>query len=157
MIAMNKISIFILPVLLLAGCSKQTNSAIQETATDDKAKTAEKINSKTVSTENELKYKEYPAKGDESVQDIIRAASPANDYKAYYDSATRKHNSGDFAGAISDFDKSISLNPNFSDAYNFRAMSRYKSGDKNGACSDWKKAVELGYTRAQNMVDGYCK
>ncbi len=156
MIIMKVLSPFILSVLILAACGRKTSTAIEE-PNPDGAKTIDKSAARSVQNEKELKYKEYPAKGDESVQDIIRAATPANDYKAYYDNATRKHNSGDFAGAISDFDKCISLKPDFSDAYNFRAMSKYKSGDKTGACSDWKKAVELGYTRAQNMVDGYCK
>jgi len=150
------LSPLILAALLFAACGREASTAIEQTP-PEQAKSADKSPARTLQDEKELKYKEYPAKGDESLQDIIRAASPANDYKAYYDSATRKHNSGDFAGAIADFGKSISLNPDFSDAYNFRAMSRYKSGDKTGACSDWKKALELGYTRTQNMIDGYCK
>jgi tetratricopeptide (TPR) repeat protein/S1-C subfamily serine protease len=59
-------------------------------------------------------------------------------------------------GAIADYDKAISLNPNYADAYNNRGNTRKALGDKQGAIADYDKAISLNpnYTDAYNNRGG---
>jgi S1-C subfamily serine protease len=61
---------------------------------------------------------------------------------------SQKYQSGDFKGAISDYDKAIQLNPNHARYYYNRGRSRAALGDKKGAISDLDKAIQLKPTFA---------
>ena len=52
----------------------------------------------------------------------------------------------DFEGAINDFSKAISVNPNLADSYYLRGMMDDATANYKGACDDYSKAIELGYT-----------
>ena len=53
-----------------------------------------------------------------------------------------KHQNGDYYGAISDFNTSLELYPNYSTAiYFFRAASKAKLDDYYGAISDYTKSI----------------
>ncbi len=143
-----------------AGCNKKTAPETKvapaaKTTTEKKPATLDELKGKPVQA------KELPADKKEAVMKTTSEVKDAlledGSYKSYYESGYAKHNSGDFQSAINDFSKSIELNPDYSDAYNFRGMSKYKSGDKSGACSDWKRAVELGNGGASEMAQRYCQ
>lgn len=147
--------LFLFTVIALAGCNKKT---VPETTAQPAAKTQEK---KPVTLE-ELKGKPVQAKelSADKKEDMMKAKNTLpeqGDFKTYYESGYAKHNSGDFQSAISDFSKSIELNPGFSDSYNFRGLAKYKTGDKSGACSDWKHASDLGNAAAGEMAQRYCQ
>ena len=83
----------------------------------------------------------------------------SNTYKGEYFYLRRgksKAELGYHTGAISDFTKSIQIEPNFDQAYNKRAFSKLKLGDKSGACSDWSKAGELGMGTVYKLIRKYC-
>jgi Flp pilus assembly protein TadD len=61
----------------------------------------------------------------------------------YFYAAYEKDESNDFKGAISDYTKSIEINPNDSDAYFNRAISKSKLNDLKGALTDCTKAIQL--------------
>ena len=150
--------------ILLAGCQRKNaavaneSKTVKETTSADKARIYEESKSKRAQIQKDLSYKEAPIQANGPLQEsLLKEHAEKTDFKALYESGYQKHNAGDFKGAIADFTKCISINPEFSDAYNFRGMSKYKSGDKNGACGDWNKAVELGLSQAQNMINSYCK
>ena len=62
-----------------------------------------------------------------------------------------------FEEAIKDYSKAIEINPNSSDSYFGRAGIKHKTGDKEGECSDLKKAADLGFERAKNLYEKFCK
>lgn len=143
--------------ITFSGCSKKTTPAAapppSQTTAEKKPSTLDELKGKPVQAkELPADKKEDAIKSTEGVKNQMTESS----YKTYYESGYQKHNSGDFSGAISDFSKSIELNPSYSDAYNFRGMSRYKSGDNQGACSDWKHAAELGNASAGELAQRYC-
>ena len=71
-----------------------------------------------------------------SVPDTVLA------YK-YKESGNKKDDAGDKNGAIEDYSKAISINPNYVAAYYNRAIVKSSMGDKKGAIEDYSKAIEL--------------
>lgn len=74
------------------------------------------------------------------------AEKRARDYEsaiAYNKSGIKKAQTGDFAGAIADYDHAIELNPEFVDAYNDRAAVKETMGDLPGALDDCGRAIEI--------------
>lgn len=57
-----------------------------------------------------------------------------------------------------DFDKSISLQPNFANSYLYKGYSYAKLNleDKEGACSDYKMIKKLG-EKPNSEIEEYCK
>ncbi|MBS1487368.1 MAG: tetratricopeptide repeat protein [Bacteroidetes bacterium] len=79
-------------------------------------------------------------------------ASIAEKYKAqvntisatnYLYNAKSKYEAKDFAGAIVDFDKVISLDPKFALAYAYRGHAKEKLGSYPSAIEDFSKAIDL--------------
>jgi tetratricopeptide (TPR) repeat protein len=58
----------------------------------------------------------------------------------------------DYKGAIADYNKAISLNPDFANVYNSRAIIKYYLNQE--YCTDFKKACSLGICDAYNK---FCK
>jgi tetratricopeptide (TPR) repeat protein len=54
-----------------------------------------------------------------------------------------KERSGDYKGAIADYNRAIELNPKFAVAYDDRASAKGLAGDNEGALADCNKAIEL--------------
>jgi len=156
----NILFIAIVSLFAFSACNRKTTETSGASGTKP---TQKETSEKKVTTLDELKGKEIQTKelpADKSdltkSQPETKTAADDKSYKTYYEDGYQKHNAGNFPGAISDFTKSIELNPRFSDAYNFRGLSKYKSGDKSGACADWKKASELGNSTAGEMAQRYC-
>lgn len=63
---------------------------------------------------------------------------------------------GDLNNALSNYDKAISLNPNYGPAYENRATVKLKLNDKVGACSDLEKAFSLGLTHLTTFINETC-
>ena len=82
------------------------------------------------------------------------------DYYVYFYRAVIRLESGNLAGALKDYNKVLSLEPRFSDAYVGRAQTKERLGDSAGAESDLAKAKtvdhildELDDTIEQNKLD----
>ena len=54
-----------------------------------------------------------------------------------------KAEQGDYDGAITDYDRVIALNPNFSEAYVTRGAAKRRQGDYDGAITDYDRAIAL--------------
>jgi len=61
-----------------------------------------------------------------------------------------KYNSGDFKGAVCEYDTAISLNPDDIEAFMYRGLSKYELGNSEGGLEDINKAIKLypGYAIA---------
>jgi tetratricopeptide (TPR) repeat protein len=70
----------------------------------------------------------------------LSAQKTANDY---CDSAKAKYSTGDFAGAIADYDQAITLNPGSAKIYRRRGNAKHAQGDFAGAIADYTKTIEL--------------
>jgi tetratricopeptide (TPR) repeat protein len=72
-----------------------------------------------------------------------------DDFKSKYlddnDEGIKKYETGDYNGAILDYNKSIELDPNYSIAIYNRGLSKYELEDYLEAIKDFDKAIELGY------------
>ncbi|MBI4232745.1 tetratricopeptide repeat protein, partial [Candidatus Peregrinibacteria bacterium] len=63
--------------------------------------------------------------------------------KKFYDWGFVKISNGNSEGALSDFDKAISINPNYAEAHLYRGAVRDRLGDNKGAIEDYDKAIEI--------------
>ncbi len=60
-----------------------------------------------------------------------------------------KDESGDYQGAIADYNQAIKIQPNYAITYNNRGISRYNLKDNEGAISDFNQAIKLKYDYAE--------
>ena len=68
----------------------------------------------------------------------------------YVSSGLEKLSSGDYNGALADFDALIRLDPyKDQNAYVARGMAKYMLGDFQGALADFDRAIELGSNRVE--------
>ena len=72
-----------------------------------------------------------------------------------------RDDNGDYAGAMEDYDKAISLSDDDevtkTKAYFNRGNTKLHLKDKRGACADWNIALGRGDEDAQAMIDKHCK
>ena len=87
---------------------------------------------------------------------FITTIAYAKTAKDYYNSGVQKGESGDWSGAIEDFNKSIELAPNNADVYSNRGFAKIALGQKDSGCLDLSKAGELGYAEAHETIKKYC-
>ena len=80
----------------------------------------------------------------------------ARDAAFYLNRANKKYNDGDFYGAISDYNKSIEINPKDELAFANRGVAKKRIGDMKGACIDWQKASSLGDEIAAKWFRNQC-
>jgi Flp pilus assembly protein TadD len=71
----------------------------------------------------------------------------------YYWSGKGKYRSGDYAGAIADYDKAAKLAPDTARIFGSRGAAKRKLGDKQGALEDAKKAARLGDRDARRILN----
>ena len=74
----------------------------------------------------------------------------------YFDSGYDKAEAKDYYGAISDYNKAIELDPDYTSPYVNRGIAKELINDLTGACLDWKKAASLGHTNSAKWVANQC-
>ena len=79
------------------------------------------------------------------------------DANFYINRGIDKSELGDYYGAIKDCNKAIELNPDIANAYYNRGVAKGELDDQKGACLDLSKAGELGYFKAYDFIQKYCK
>lgn len=67
----------------------------------------------------------------------------------YYEQGKDKLQDENYSGAIIDFNKSIEIDPNNSDAFYSRAQAKEAEGDLSGMFSDLDKSIELDPTKIE--------
>ncbi|MBR8833751.1 MAG: serine protease, partial [Stigonema ocellatum SAG 48.90 = DSM 106950] len=79
----------------------------------------------------------------------IATAPKADDF---YIQGFDKYELKDYKGAIAAYSQAIRLNPNYTDAYNYRGNARYGLGDNKGAIEDYNQALLINpnYDKAYN-------
>lgn len=65
------------------------------------------------------------------------------DYWSFFFRGIAKYNLGDLRGANRDFDRSVRLNPVFTNGYHYRAITQSRFGNYDAAFRDFDKAIEL--------------
>jgi len=86
---------------------------------------------------------------------LLSAADGAGGPKTaedYYWSGKDKYHSGDFPGAIEDYDKAAALAPSTAKIFGSRAAAKRKIGDRDGAIADARTAARLGDKDAQRIL-----
>ncbi len=73
----------------------------------------------------------------------VLAQMDANSYWTFFYRGIAKFNLGDLRGAKSDFDRSIRINPVFTNGYHYRAITESRLGDYDQALDDLQQAIEL--------------
>lgn len=97
-----------------------------------------------------------------ALEDYDKAIEIAPNFiSAIINRGSLKDEHGDYAGAIEDYNKVLSIEivdlENKQQAYFNRGNSKHNLNDKLGACVDWKKALELGANYAKERLDEHCK
>ena len=98
---------------------------------------------------NAIKIGFNKALGKEQV--VYEKKSNLNTAEEYFYRAYEKDGKGDNYGAISDYTKSIEINPNIANTYYNRGIIKNVLKDYNGAISDYTKAIEI----IPNHLDAY--
>lgn len=73
----------------------------------------------------------------------ILAQLDTTDYWNYFFRGIAKYNLGDLRGAKRDFDRSVRVNPVFTNGYHYRGITSSRFGDYDAALADMQKAIEL--------------
>jgi Flp pilus assembly protein TadD len=71
------------------------------------------------------------------------SSSPQLTAKAFYNSGNSKRKSGDYQGAIADYNQTIKLKPDYAEAYMNRGVSKKDLGDYQGAIADYTESIRL--------------
>ncbi len=71
--------------------------------------------------------------------------------------ANQKCIAHDYAGALSLYDEAVKMDPKNYLIYYNRAIAKLNLADNAGACEDLKKSMELGYGKAKETMDQFCK
>ena len=73
----------------------------------------------------------------------VLAKMDTNAYWTFFYRGIAKYNLGDIRGAKNDFDRSILINPVFTNGYHYRAITESRVGDYDKALEDLQQAIEL--------------
>ena len=73
----------------------------------------------------------------------ILARLDTNDYWNYFFRGIAKYNLGDIRGAKNDFDRSVRINPVFTNGYHYRGITSSRFGDYESALDDLQHALDL--------------
>lgn len=73
----------------------------------------------------------------------ILARLDTTNYWNFFFRGIAKYNLGDIRGAQADFDRSVRINPVFTNGYHYRGITKSRQGDYNAALQDFQKAIEL--------------
>ena len=75
--------------------------------------------------------------------DLEMDAEHATDPDYFCKVGVQKFNGGDYAGAILDFDKALTLDPENAEYYNLRGHAKFSKGESKGARADFSKSKKL--------------
>jgi tetratricopeptide (TPR) repeat protein len=78
-------------------------------------------------------------------------------YKYHFNRGNCFYKLNSVDSAISDYNYSLKLKPDYSPALLNRGICSYKKGNSSNACSDWTKALEFGSASAKEYIEKYCK
>ena len=73
----------------------------------------------------------------------ILAHLDTTSYWTYFYRGIAKYNLGDIRGARKDFDKSVRINPLFTNGYHYRAITKSNAGEYDDALEDLQHAIDL--------------
>ncbi len=73
----------------------------------------------------------------------VLAQLDTSDYWNYFFRGIAKYNLGDLRGAKRDFDRSVRINPVFTNGYHYRGITSSRFGDYDAALEDMQKAIDL--------------
>ena len=73
----------------------------------------------------------------------ILAQLDTSDYWNFFFRGIAKYNLGDLRGAKRDFDRSVRINPVFTNGYHYRGITASRFGDYETALADMQKAIDL--------------
>ena len=73
----------------------------------------------------------------------VLARLDTNDYWNYFFRGIAKYNLGDIRGAKNDFDRSVRINPVFTNGYHYRGITSSRFGDYEAALADLQHAIDL--------------
>jgi len=62
-----------------------------------------------------------------------------------------------FESAFNDYEKALTLNPNYADGYNNRGVLKCYTKDYKGGCQDFQYAITLGSVQAKENMERYCR
>jgi tetratricopeptide (TPR) repeat protein len=65
------------------------------------------------------------------------------DADTYFNQGLAKRESGDYKGAIADYNQAIQIKPDFAEAYKNRGSAKDDLGDYQGAIADYNQAIQL--------------
>ncbi len=91
----------------------------------------------------------------EHFDEVIRM-KPYHD-KAYTTRAFAKLKLGNTEGAIEDSRTAIDKYPFYGESYAVLGLAELQSGQQNNGCKNLQTALDLGYERAKNYINQYCK
>ena len=69
--------------------------------------------------------------------------------QSYFNQGNDKYESGDYQGAVSDYDKAIQLDPQFANAYYNRGHAKNELGDFEDAALDYGEVIKRNSRDAQ--------
>ena len=73
----------------------------------------------------------------------VLARLDTNDYWNFFFRGIAKYNLGDLRGAQKDFERSVRINPVFTNGYHYRAITKSRNGQYEDALTDLQTAIEL--------------
>ena len=74
-----------------------------------------------------------------------------------YKSGILEMQKGDFLSAVNFFNKCLEANSNELDVLYNRGFCFYKLNELEKACNDWNKIKELKSSKADKLIDRFCK
>jgi len=96
-----------------------------------------------------------------AIQDYTKAielnSKDTSVYILFNNRAYAKLQIGDFHGAIEDCNRAIELKPNYYRAYYARGAAKIELGDKDSGCKDLMKSYELGFDKALEHINKFCR
>lgn len=79
-------------------------------------------------------------------------------WQAYYHRGNSYGVLKEYSKAISDISKALELNPGYGEGYFVRGATYIMGvGNKEKGCEDWQKAFSLGYEKAGQYIEKFCK
>jgi tetratricopeptide (TPR) repeat protein len=93
----------------------------------------------------------------ESIEPLTKAISLVPNEYMYQTRASSFFNLRRLQEAVDDYSKAIAINPKAGQAYFNRGATYLNMQQKTSACADWKTASALGFTKADDMINAYCR